>query len=96
MLTRLHACCALRALLNASATSTGVDCGMCASGAPLSGVSTGTVWPLEATMPPGQVVDVVGLERVRRPRVVLGIGRPLDQRSACGMSERSWTERRAA
>ena len=44
-----HACCALRACANASATSTGVDCGMCASGAPLSGLAPATVCPLEAT-----------------------------------------------
>ena len=34
--------------------------------------------------PAGQALDVVGFERVRRPRVVLGIGRPLDEWSAGG------------
>ncbi len=45
---RAHSAWALRARLNASATSSSLDCGMCASGAPLSGVCTATLLPLVA------------------------------------------------
>ena len=83
-LTRLHACCALRARANACATSSALDCGMCASGAPFSGLRTSTVCPVVASDPPGQALGVLRLEGVRRRGVVLGIARPLDQRTAGG------------
>ena len=35
--------------------------------------------------PPGEVLRVVGLQGVRRPRVVLGVGRTVEKRPSCGI-----------
>ena len=45
---RAQAAWATRARSNASATSSSLDCGMWASGAPLSGLATWTLAPLVA------------------------------------------------
>ena len=83
-LTRDHACCALRARANACGHVVGARLRdvrqRCAvqRAAHLDGL------PRRGQQPPGQALGVLRLEGVRRRGVVLGIARPLDQRTAGG------------
>ena len=75
---RAHAAWARRARRNASATSASLDCGMCASGCPVSGEDDHDRLAGRRDQPLGQLGGVLGLEGQRGAGVVLGVVRPGD------------------
>ena len=70
---RCHASCARRARAKASSTSASLDCGIIASGWPVIGEYVGDALAGGGDDPVGQRPDVVRLQGVGRPGVVLGV-----------------------